>query len=335
MALANDMGGINSTSSPLDAVAGTDMPRAIDVFTMVGDETRLSIMLALWEEYEPWAGDNTVPFSELRDRVGRPDSGQFNYHLNKLDGHFVRKTDAGYELRRAGQQLVRTVIAGAGIDTPSVETTELAMDCVYCGAPTAIVYRDQWLYTVCTECEGCLGEQYDLPEGTLSGAPLDPAGLTDRSPEEMYQAAWVPGVQSFQAACEGVCDTCSGPIERSLHICDDHASEGVCTTCGRRPALMAHFRCPVCKDHHSAPPYKIVAQHPAVIAFYYERGISLQYEVDDFERLRRRENLIAEHDQELVSENPIRVRVEVRHEGDELSLMLDEEMNVIDVSEKD
>lgn len=37
---------------------------------------------------------------------------QFNYHRKQLVGQFVRHTDDGYEFRRAGHQLVRTVIAG-------------------------------------------------------------------------------------------------------------------------------------------------------------------------------------------------------------------------------
>jgi hypothetical protein len=84
------------------AAAGAAGERATEAFATLGNETRLSILLALWEAYEPFVATNAVAFSELRERVGMRDSGQFNYHLDKLRGHFVRKTDAGYELRRAG-----------------------------------------------------------------------------------------------------------------------------------------------------------------------------------------------------------------------------------------
>jgi hypothetical protein len=59
----------------------------------------LSILLGLWEAFEPFTEENAVSFSELRDRVGTRDSGQFNYHLDQLTGHFIRATDSGYELR--------------------------------------------------------------------------------------------------------------------------------------------------------------------------------------------------------------------------------------------
>lgn len=315
-------------------VAETVGSSATEAFSVLGNETRLSILLALWEALDPEGTENAVPFSVLRKNVGARDSGRFNYHLDKLAGQFIRKNDDGYELRHAGLRFVQTVIAGAGIDTPSVEATELDKDCKYCGAPTEIFYEDQYLYKVCTACEGCLGAAYDLPDGTITAAPFDPTGLTNRSPEEAYHAAWSPGV-TFLAACEGVCGVCSGPIEASIHICENHASDGVCSNCGRLPAIMTHFRCPVCKHLTAAPPYKLVAYHPAVVGFYYEHGIPLQYEVDDFESIRRRENLLVEHEQELISEEPVQVRVSIQHEDDELHVTFDGQMNVIDVDEGD
>lgn len=252
-----------------------------------------------------------------------------------MEGRFVEKTADGYELQHAGTRFVQTVVASTGIDAPTVEATELDKACKYCGGATEVFYENQHLYKRCTECEGCFGEEYDQPEGTLAVVTLDPAGLTNRSLEETYHAAWAPGGNPLHAASEGACQVCSGPVDSSIHICDDHASDGVCATCGRLPAIMAHFGCPVCKDVSGAPPYRIVAYHPAVVAFYYERGIALQYEVDDFDSLRRREDLVVDHEQELVAEDPIRVRVTIEYEGDELHVALDEELNVIDLNEGD
>ena len=39
--------------------------------------------------------DDPRTFSELREAVGMRDSGQFNYHLDKLLGTFVRVTEEG------------------------------------------------------------------------------------------------------------------------------------------------------------------------------------------------------------------------------------------------
>jgi DNA-binding transcriptional ArsR family regulator len=53
-------------------------------FSVLGDETRLRILRTL--------GDATdlLSFSELRERLGRPDSGQFNYQAVKRSCNAAR-----------------------------------------------------------------------------------------------------------------------------------------------------------------------------------------------------------------------------------------------------
>lgn len=68
-----------------DAVLAPD-----DAFAVLGNETRLGILRALWDAYNPQETDNSVPFSEFYDRVGFDDTGNFNYRLGKLTGDFVR-----------------------------------------------------------------------------------------------------------------------------------------------------------------------------------------------------------------------------------------------------
>lgn len=102
----------NTPESPLEATAGVAGPRASDAFELLANETRLAILLALWEAYEPFGTGGGLTFSELRDRVGMRDSGQFNYHLGKLEGEFVQSTDGGYKLRPAGEKITRAVIGG-------------------------------------------------------------------------------------------------------------------------------------------------------------------------------------------------------------------------------
>lgn len=333
--VSSHMADDTTADSPLEAAAGAAGPRAVRAFSVLGNETRLSILLALWEAYDPFAEDNALPFSELRDRVGMRDSGQFNYHLDKLTGRFIRKTDDGYELHRAGIQLVQTVIAGVGIEEPSLEPTEIDRECFHCGAPTAITYEDEWLYLVCTECDGTWGGRDDLPSGVLAGGEFPPTGMTNRSPEEMWNANAIAVYQAHESSVEGVCEACKGPMEGSLDVCDDHASAGVCDNCGRSIAVMAHFVCPVCKNSHGGTPHSFIKSHPAVIAFYYERGIPTQYEIDDVETGRRAWDHFDNKKQELISDDPPRVRVIIPHEGDTLELTLDEDLSVIDITESD
>jgi hypothetical protein len=344
----------DASGSPLEAAAGGDATRATEAFSALGNETRLAILLALWEAYDPARPDEGVPFSALRERVGVRDSGRFNYHLDRLEGRFVRRVEGGgpdgesggssdgrsaggYALRRSGQKVVRTVLAGTAIEEPSFEESEIDVACPLCGAPTAVAYQDGWVYRVCTECPGAY-EGHDLgPAGYLTGGALDPAGLADRSPEEAWSAALTRAYQDTKTALEGVCNECSGPVDRALLVCDDHESDpdGVCASCGREFAAMALVSCRVCKNHHAASPSSLVVHHPAVVAFYYERGVALQYEVENVERVRRRSELVAEHEQTVVSTDPPRVEVTVRYEGDERRLTLDGELDVVGVEGTD
>lgn len=321
-----------ATDSPLEAAAGAASDRASEAFSILGHETRLSILLALWEAFDPFAEDNAVPFSELRERVGMRDSGQFNYHLDKLAGHFIRNTDDGYELRRAGYKLVGAVIAGTGIEEPTLDPTEIDRECNRCGAPTAVTYQDGELYLVCTECDGYYDRRETDPSGVIAVGDFDPAGLTDRTPLQAWNALLTTFKRHLLSAAEGVCVLCSGPTNISLDICKDHAAEGLCDTCGREWALTVRAQCPVCKNHETGPPYWFLSVHPEVIGFYNERGVPLQYEIGDYEGLQR---LMGEYEQELVSDDPPRVRVAYEYEGDRLEVLIDEKMNVLEVTAPD
>ncbi|WP_415380891.1 hypothetical protein [Halosimplex sp. TS25] len=78
-------------------------PAAVtDTFTLLSDETRVRILAALAD-----AGEEAVRFSDLRSRVDVTDSGQFNYHLDRLRGELVAKTDDGYALTESGRAVAR------------------------------------------------------------------------------------------------------------------------------------------------------------------------------------------------------------------------------------
>lgn len=318
-----------SSSSPLESAAGVAGPETTAAFKALANETRLAILLGLWEAYEPFAAEEPVAFSVLRERVGVRDKGRFNYHLRELTGRFIRQTDQGYELRRAGHQLVRTVIAGTGLTDVSLEPTVVSQPCYLCGGETVVSYEDEWLFWSCTECEGLFSREH-VPTGALAIAGFDPAGLADRSPEEVLNAAWTGG--DYPTSLGGVCDACSGPMEGWLHRCQDHETgESVCMTCGWREETVARFRCPVCKRNFQVVPWWLVLAHPAVVSFYYEHGIPLQFEDSVDFQPRIESSLQPELDQELVSEAPLRVRVTVQHDGDELQVTLDEDLDVVDV----
>ena len=46
-----------------------------EAFALLGNETRMDILQALWEAHDPFAERNGLAFSGLFDRVGITDSG--------------------------------------------------------------------------------------------------------------------------------------------------------------------------------------------------------------------------------------------------------------------
>src|SRR6056297_2885902 len=88
-----------------------------DAFTLLADETRVKILRALGDAGGP-NGAVPLSFSELRERAGVAESGRFNYHLGELVGHFVGRSDEGYELLFPGVKVYQSI--RAGIYTESV-----------------------------------------------------------------------------------------------------------------------------------------------------------------------------------------------------------------------
>lgn len=321
--------------APLEAVAGAAGPQVVTALKLLGDETRLAILMALWEAHEPYGPVGTMSFSELYERVAIRDSANFTYHLDKLTDHFVEKTTKGYQLRNAGLILVRTIIAGTGLEGSETPATELDISCTRCGqARMKISYRDGAIYIMCPECEGYATTE-QLPHGTIAVFEFDPAGLAGRSPLELLAAAAIRSRNNFRMMMEGVCPSCSGPINASLRLCEDHdiGTSEVCPNCGTRDSARVRHICQVCKRKSSRPVELTVAEHPAVISFYDEHYIDIRRDIDDTEGFVRGAQLIWAMDHTIVSMDPVRIRVTIPCEDEELHLMLDANRDVIDISE--
>lgn len=327
------MADAHTAESPLEAAAGAAGPHATDAFELLANETRLAILLALWEAYDPRATDNIMSFSELLDRVGYDSPGNFSYHLEQLEGQFIQRDPEGegYELRMTGLKLIWAVIAGAGVHETTRSPTEIDADCPLCGSRMATTYRDGVMYLVCTECDGRHPDRHAI-DGVVSAMKFDPAGVTDRTPPELLAAVGVAQHRHIRTMFEGLCSACSGPVDAALEVCSTHDGDGVCPNCGREFSSWIHFQCRVCKDHHGTAPASIPLFHPAVVAFYHDRGVSTQLHADDFERVRRVMELMDNHEMEVVSEEPPRVEVTISYDGDQLQLTIDETVTVVDVS---
>lgn len=294
------------------------------VFGLLGDETRLGILQALWEQYDPDTTDNALSFSELFDRVDVTDTGNFNYHLGRLTEHFVRRTEGGYELTAPGLKLVRAIVAGGVTGDPMLDPIPVDAACERCGGRMTIDYEDGTTWARCTACEG----YWPRRGGELFGFSLPPAGLRNRTPDEILDATIVYSVHRFETMTRGVCPECGSAVGSTLAVCEDHDSGGgVCRACGSSFLGVVTFVCTTCKFAWRCPSYAVVSHHPALVSFYYDHGI--EHVPATWAAITRG----LHWEETLVSTEPVRLRLTVRHDGDRIRFRLDDTGTIVDVGD--
>lgn len=291
-------------------------------FTLVGNETRISILKALWTAYDPYAADNAISFSKLFDLAGAEDTGNFNYHLGKLTGHFVRRSEAGYELSAPGFKIVRAIIAGGITGDPGMQPTPVDATCERCGSTVDITYEDGTTWVRCSVCEG----YWPQHGGEIFGFSLPPEGLRGRAPDEILDATIVYSIHRFETMIDGVCPECGATVDTSLAVCGDHdAEEGICDACDTHFRGVITCLCRSCKFAWRSPSYAPVSHHPALVSFYYDLGI--EHSPGTWAAINRGFGWREEH----ISTNPPSLRLTVEHEGESLRFVLDQTGTIVEV----
>ncbi|SDR35746.1 DUF7351 domain-containing protein [Natronobacterium texcoconense] len=212
-----------------------------DAFSLLGHDLRVDILRGLLELSRTRA-EYPASFSTLRERVGADVSSQFNYHLDELTGHFVRRTDDGYELRYAGWEVATSILAGTYNRRAAFGPTEIDGRCPHCTESSlAATYREEWLTVECPTCNE-----------RLVRYPFPPGGLESRSLSEVLEA-FDRHVRSHVAlARDGICPGCTGPV--TVQTATDADLEGeriaifVCQRCGNR--LRPHLGLALVADEH-------------------------------------------------------------------------------------
>lgn len=333
--LTTTMAESNTPASPLEIATSEVDEQVTETFEKLGNETRLAILFALWEAQESGPptsefSQSDLSFSELRDRVGRPDSGQFNYHLDKLTGQFVEQTDAGYRLTIPALKILHALLAGTLSGNASLEGEPIDAECQQCGGPVVIDYNDNWPIKRCTKCEG----QYDTPDaprGLLAEKFRPPAGLVNRTPKEFHRAGNIRDHHESLILKEGVCPECTGTVSTTIAVCDDHTTgdRTICDQCGSTFEVQPYWVCDICKRAETGPWHTVSITESAVIAFFYEHGLDPHelYYSSSIDRL-----FDSVEDVVLHSEDPLQVGVTYELDGDRIQVMLDEDIRVIDVT---
>ena len=277
-------------------------PDPDEAFELLGDPMRTSILREVWA-----APADRVTFSALRERLGGPDSGRFNYHLNRLVGHFLTRGEDGYGLTQAGREVVRAVMAGSITRRPRLEPVEIGAACPACGGQLVVEY-DDYASIRCGECGT-----------TVMWNEFPPAGLEGRTPEGVARAfdRWVRS--RFGLAADGVCPNCAHAMTTRVH---DRGADSVV-------AIASVHRCGNCRYEARVPLIGHVLTHPAAIAFY--RGVGTDLAELPFWRMW---DLAAEMTVEVVGTEPTTLEVSITHEDRGLRMRFDGDLGVLDVERR-
>ncbi|MEY7848729.1 winged helix-turn-helix domain-containing protein [Natrarchaeobius sp. A-rgal3] len=312
-----------------------DEPRSLspdDAFAILADETRFEIVRALWELYEPedpsnvvkfsnlYDVDTGITFSELYERVGYEDTGNFNYHLEQLTDHFVRRTESGYELTEAGFEIARSVVAGTVRKRPHFDSVEIDERCPRCEASVVLDYEDHHVTASCRRCTG-IWQDADGADGVLFTFPFPPTGLSDRTHTEAFHAALGYNLQRVRSFIDGVCPDCSGKVEESFDVCALHEPDdgGGCPHCHRQHRTEVAEHCQRCKSVARGPLTIAILTRPAVTAFYSDHVIDHRFA--SWETFRLAQSI----EEEILEIDPVRIRLTVPCDGESLGLTVDEE----------
>jgi DNA-binding transcriptional ArsR family regulator len=271
-----------------------------DAFSALADQTRVDILRALWE-----ADDQTATFSELRDAVGMADSGQFNYHLDKLTGRFLRKTDAGYELALAGRHVVGSLLEGAYTSAEPIEPIPFETPCQFCGGDRTFHYADEAVRIECADCAAVA--QFDAAPGVFAGYDRE------QFPEVARRYLRV----MLHQAASGFCPYCEGRFEPTVE--QDHGIE-----VPEFEALpMTRYSCTRCEQELVADLGRALLFEPVVVSFFADHGVDIRDRpLADF--------VTTADDLTVRGDDPLAVAVSYTAGDAQLELVVDETLAVLD-----
>ncbi|WP_227374810.1 ArsR/SmtB family transcription factor [Haladaptatus halobius] len=267
-----------------------------EAFSLLGNDTRIGIVRALWEADEP------LSFSELHDRVGLRDSGQFNYHLNKLVGLFVRQKNGKYELPFAGHRVIGAILSGTYTHTGYPRRSNSIHGVSSVAGRWRPNTRRRWSRFAVPSCDE-RRSTFGFPPGAFEGRNVEDLPRTFER--------WLRN--AFSVMADGICPNCSGRTVGSLVTDSEHLDDD--------QAARVEFVCERCGDYASGNVGTYLLQHPAVVAFHYDHGIDLgrdsAWELE----------WLGEDDARIVLDDPLLVEYTVELGGDELELTVDSGLN--------
>lgn len=284
-------------------------------FGAVGNEHRVAILRALMRAYQ--AGETPLSYSALMDRIEMRDSGQFNYHLQQLVGRFVAESPDGYALTYAGRTVVSAIASGTLDESVTRDPEPVDGTCYACGAASLVIrYPGQRVRVTCEACDE-----------EIVHIQFPPAAVAERTDAELKRDfdRWARSWHSL--AGRGVCPECAGTMAATLgpEPIGSHSSAPITGDVG----VSALISCDHCWVRGEMPPGLVVLDHPAVVSFFWDRGIDVR------DRPQWQHGwALAPEGLTVVDEDPLLVDVTVTVDDASLTLRIDDSLSVESVIER-
>jgi len=261
-----------------------------DVFGLLSNELRVEILKTLGE-----SPDTGLSFSDLYEEVTVSDSGNFNYHLDKLCGTFVRKEDT-YELTYAGKQILGAIYAGSYTATADVDSLETGWTCLLCGGDMVAEYEDEIATLHCVDCED--GAHISFPPGNL----------------DQFRRGELPAAFSrwwhhtVKRITDGFCLVCDGRLDGELVRPPSGDGDDSLPS-------MAAFDCERCGSQVRVSGATLASVHPIVEGFFAEQGFdtSNRHHSQIWGRLDR-------SDVSVLAEDPLQLEVTYANDGEAVTV---------------
>lgn len=296
----------------METPAFVDQTEPESVFALLSDDNRVAILRTLWQRREP------MSFSSLYEAVDIDDSGQFNYHLDKLVGQFVSKGEEGYTLTEAGRQINGAIDAGSYTAGSSMEPITLDPPCPLCGGERTLKYENE---RVTVECDSC---------DVTAAFGVPPAVLAGRDREAIPRLAGQYLRTGFYRLENGFCTYCNGPVERTVEPLDgDPPWDDTENELSETEVPVVQYECQQCGVKPTSGLSFSLLLHPAVISFYADHDIDIReqsvWTVAAFDPER-----------ELISsQDPFRASATFRIGDDELTIVVDDSLETISTERTD
>jgi uncharacterized protein with PIN domain len=280
-----------------------------EAISILGEQTRMEIIVELgkaWDEHHHQ--QQKLRFSELMNAVGLSDSGQFNYHLDKLIGSFVAKSDDGYWLPNPGMKLYRLIVSGTVTERGMREDIDVD-DCPSCGGTVRATYRDD--NALVFSCDDCTTGYAVIP--------FSPRGFTNRTDDDALQAAFRSFYSELRLARQGICPACDGDVETKLV---DELNERLDSL--SVSSVISSLKCSVCNNYYYSDLSSVALTTDEVRRFLIDNGLEppLVREWHDV-------TVAADESVTVVEKDPLRVEITFAVKDEAIEVTFDSDHQVV------